>query len=205
MAIAFPVTPPAFGVRAETWSLEQAVGLSESPYTYSQEVYEHAGKRLRLDVQLVPMKRADAQAWIAFLASLRGRVGTFTWSPTIEGTARGTPTGTPLVKGAGQTGGTLLIDGASAGVTGWLKAGDWVQLGTGATARLHKNLVDTNSNGSGEVTLELWPGPRVAPADNEAVVVSSPRGLFRLASNTVQWDVQLAQIFGLSFSAVEAL
>ena len=205
MAIAYPVTPPSTGVRSESWSLEQAVGLSESPYTYSQEVYEHAGKRLRLEVQLVPMKRADAQAWIAFLASLYGRKGTFTWSPTIEGTARGTPTGTPLVKGAGQTGGTLAIDGATAGVTGWAKAGDWIQLGMGSSARLHKVLVDANSNGSGEVTLELWPGPRVAPADNEAVVVSSPKGVFRLASNLQGWDVSLAQIYGINFSAVEAL
>ena len=54
MAIAYPVTPPAFGVRAEAWSLQHAGGVSESPYTFSQEVYEHAGKRLQLEAPLPP-------------------------------------------------------------------------------------------------------------------------------------------------------
>jgi hypothetical protein len=202
MAISFPITLPSTGgTRAVRWTMHDAVGVGESPYTFSQEVYEHAGKRWGIEVQVPPMKRADAEEWAAALASLRGRRGTFYFADPLGATGRGTFGGTPLIKGAGQTGGTIAIDGCSNNITNWIKKGDWVQIGTG----LHKSLTDANSNGSGEVTLELWPGPRTAPADNAAVTVVSAKGIFRLTSNERGYDISLAQIFGFSFSAVEAL
>lgn len=206
MAISFPVSLPTVGgARSVTWRMLDAVGLGESPYTFSQEVYEHPGKRWAVEVQLAPMQRADAEQWIAFLAMLRGRRGTFLLGDTLGATPRGIATGTPLVKGAGQTGGTLLTDGWTISQTGILKAGDWVQLGSGSSARLHKVLQDANSNGAGEATLELWPGPRSAPADNAPLTVTNAQGLFRLASNERGFDIGLAQIYGMGFSAVEAL
>lgn len=201
MAISFPITLPSGAVRGVDWTMLDAVGLGESPYTFSQEVFEHPGKRWGIEVQLIPMKRAAAEEWVAALASLRGRRGTFYFSDPLGSTGRGAFGGTPLIKGAGQTGGTILIDGASNNITNWIRKGDWVQIGTG----LHKSLTDANSNGSGEVTLELWPGPRTAPADNDPVTVSGAKGIFRLTSNERRYNTGLAQIYGLSFSAVEAL
>jgi hypothetical protein len=201
LAISFPITLPAGGTRMVRWTMLDAVGVGESPYTFSQETYEHAGRRWAVEVQLAPMKRADAEEWVAALASLRGRRGTFYFSDPLGATGRGAFGGTPLVNGAGQTGGTIAIDGCSLSVTNWIRKGDWVQIGT----ELHKSLTDANSNGAGEVTLELWPGPRVAPADNDPVTVASAKGIFRLARNERGYDTQLAQMFGLEFSAVEAL
>lgn len=206
MAITFPLALPSVGgMTSATITMVDAVGVGESPYTFSQETYEHAGKRWEMQVQITRMIRADAEQWVAWLASLRGRRGTFLMGDPIGGTPRGTATGTPLVKGAGQTGGTLLTDGWTAGVTGILKAGDWVQLGTGVTSRLHKVLQDANSDGSGNATLELWPGPRTAPADNEALVVTNAKGLWRLAGNSRSYDIGAASIVGLGFNCVEAL
>ncbi len=206
MAISFPVSIPAGRVvRGIRWIMLDAVGVNESPFTFSQEVYEHAGKRWGIDVQLKAMQRADAEAWVAFLASLRGRRGTFLMGDPINGTARGAATGTPLVKGASQTGGTLLTDGWTAGVTGIVKQGDWIQLGSTSSAHLHKVLADANSDGSGNATLELWPGPRTAPADNATITVTNPVGVWRLTENVRGYDIGLAQMYGLAFSAVEAL
>lgn len=206
MTITFPLAQPTINVPVRVnWSLMDAVGVGESPYTFTQEVYEHAGKRLAFDAQLPPMDRSEAVEWMAFLASLRGRRGTFYFSPPAEEAGRGALSGSPLVKGASQTGNSLLIDGCGGMVSGWIKKGDWIQLGSGSSSHLHMSLTDQNSDSSGEVTLDLWPGPRTAPADNEAVVVSSPKGVFRLASNKRGWDIGLAQFYGLSFSAVEAL
>jgi hypothetical protein len=42
-------------------------------------------------------------------------------------------------------------------------------------------------------------------ADNAAVVSSNATGTFRLASNARAWDLGLAQVYGIRFSAVEAL
>lgn len=156
------------------------------------------------DINLPRMTRAQAEPWVAALLSLNGREGSFLLGDTANKTARGTATGVPLVKGASQTGASLITDGWTAGVTGILKAGDWFQLGAGTTARLYKVLVDANSNGSGEATLDIWPKLRSSPADNAALVVSSPMGRFMLANN-IDWSVDHAKAYGLSFQAVEDL
>jgi hypothetical protein len=206
MAITYPLSIPAVGgVRSATFTMLDVVGVGESPYTLTQETFEHAGKRWGMRVELVPNKRAIAEQWVAWLASLRGRRGTFLMGDPIGQQPRGIATGTPLVKGANQTGGTLITDGWTISTTGILLAGDWVQLGTGADSRLHKVLQDANSDSSGNATLELWPGPRTAPADNAALVVRNTVGAWRLASNSRGYDIGLAQIIGMGFDCVEAL
>jgi hypothetical protein len=117
---------------------------------------------------------------------------------------RGIGTGTPLIKGASQTGNSVNTDGWTISQTGILKAGDWIQLGTASSSTLHKLRQDANSDGSGNATLEIWPGIRTAPADNAAITVASCKGLWRLADNTQGYDLDLAAIYGLSFSCVEA-
>lgn len=206
MAITFPVAiPSGDAVRSVSIEMDDVVGIGESPYTLTQETFEHAGKRWAMRVQIVSNRRAINEAWVAWLASLRGRRGTFLMGDPIGKVPRGIATGTPMVKGAAQTGGTLLTDGWTAGVTGILLAGDWIQLGTGADSRLHKVLQDANSDGSGNATLELWPGPRTAPSDNATIIVRDTVGLWRLASNKRNYDIGLAQIIGLGFDCVEAL
>jgi len=157
------------------------------------------------DITLPAMKRSDAEKWIAWLVSLRGQLGTFLLGDPLGCTARGAATGTPLVNGSSQTGGSLVIDGAATSVTGWLKAGDYIQLGTGSSATLHKVLQDANSDGSGNVTLDIWPHIRTAPADNSTVTVSNTKGLFRLSSNEQSWSINEASIYGLTFGAMEAV
>lgn len=105
----------------------------------------------------------------------------------------------------GQTGSSLVLDGANTSVTGWLKAGDYIQLGSGSAATLHKVLQDANSDGSGNVTLDIWPSMRTPPLDNSAVVTSNAKGRFRLASNEQSWSINEAAIYGITFGAVEAI
>ena len=111
----------------------------------------------------------------------------------------------PYVNGASQTGGSLVIDGASPDETGYLLAGDYIQLGTNGSSRLHKVLTNVNTDSSGNATLDIWPHIRVAPADNATVTVSSAKGLFRLSSNEQAWSVNEAAIYGITFSAMEAV
>ena len=120
-------------------------------------------------------------------------------------TARGTLGGTPLVNGADQTGATLNIDGATADVTNWLRAGDYIQLGAASSATLHKVLEDVSTDGSGQATLTLWPHIRTAPANNSTVVTSSTVGNFRLSSNSSEWSISEASIYGINFSAMEVV
>lgn len=193
------VTLPArIAMRART-----VVGLAESPFTLEQQVYEHQGERWEADVQLPPMTRAQASEWVAMLLALRGRRGTFLMGDYAATSPRGTAGGTPLVKGASQTGKSLITDGRTAGAT--FLRGDYFQLGTAGSSRLHQAIADAAADGVGNMTIDIFPRLRESPADNAALTLASPKGLFRLASNEVGWSVDEAQFYGLAFSAVEAL
>lgn len=206
MTISYPLTLPTHtGIAAISLRAVNAVVYSRSPFTFAGQAFAYPGQMWQADVTLPPMKRADAEQWVAWLLSLRGQLGTFLLGDPLGATARGTPTGTPLVKGAGQTGGGLEIDGATSSVTNWLRAGDYIQLGSGSSARLHKVLQNVNSDASGNVSLDIWPHIRTAPADNAAVTVSSAKGLFRLATNEQDWSIDAASIYGVTFSAMEAV
>lgn len=206
MATTYPLALPSHtGLRAIELRATNAVAYSRSPFTFAGQAFAHPGQMWQADVTLPPMKRADAEQWVAWLVSLRGQLGTFLMGDPIGETARGAATGTPLVNGADQTGGSLVIDGATNSITGWLKAGDYIQLGSGSTATLHKVLADANSDGSGNVTLDIWPHIRTAPADNATVTVSNTVGRWRLASNESSWSVNEAAIYGISFTAMEAV
>jgi hypothetical protein len=182
-----------------------AVAYSRSPFTFAGQAFAYSGQMWTADVTLKPMKRADAEQWVAWLLSLRGQLGTFLMGDPMGATATGVATGTPLVNGASQTGGSLVIDGATISTTSWLKAGDYIQLGSGSSSRLHKVLADANSDGSGNITLDIWPHIRVAPADNAAVTVSNAKGLFRLSSNEQAFSINESAIYGMTFGAMEAV
>lgn len=206
MAITYPLSLPTNkGIARIRLTANDVVGVSQSPFSAAQQVYKYTGQFWEAEVSLPPMKRADAEYWISFLLKLNGPYGTFLLGDPNGGTARGTATGTPLVNGGSQTGNELITDGWSVGVTGILKAGDYIQLGTGSSARLHKVLDDVNSDGSGNATLTLWPDLRSAPADNAPITVSNAKGLFRLTSNAQSFNIDEATFYGITFAAREAL
>lgn len=209
MAESYPLALPTHtGIASVRLLARDVVGVSTSPFNFKQQVYRHQGQRWEADISLPPMLRADAEQWAAFLLRLRGAYGTFLLGDPNGATARGsasTTPGTPLVAGANQTGDELNIDGCPTSATGYLKAGDYIQVGTGASAKLHKVLEDVDTDGSGAATLNLWPKVRTANADNAAITVSSAKGVFRLASNETSWDINQASVYGITFGAVEAL
>jgi len=206
MAISYPLNLPTHtGIRSINLRAVNQTAMSMSPFTYKQQIHNHSGQRWEAEITLPPMARADAEQWIAWLLSLNGRAGTFQLGDPLGATPRGALGGSPLVNGAGQTGSSLTIDGCTPSVTGWLKAGDYIQLGSGATATLHKVLQDVDTNGSGQASIDIWPSMRTAPADNSVVVVNSAKGNFRLNSNEVDWSITEASTYGLVFACVESI
>jgi len=203
MAITYPLSlPDATSYRSARMTARSVVGITRSPFTGSQQVQKHQGQWWEFEAALAPMARASAEGWIAFLLSLNGQQGTFLLGDPLGSTVRGVGTGTPLVKGASQTGNSLITDGWTASQTGILKAGDYFQLGSGSSSKLYKVLADANSDGSGDATFDIWPSINTAVADNSALTISSAKGAFRLASNEMGFDLQQAQQYGLAFSAI---
>lgn len=209
MAESYPLALPTHtGIAQIRLLARDVVGVSTSPFNFKQQVFRHQGQRWEADISLPPMSRADAETWAAFLLRLRGQYGTFLLGDPANATPRGsaaTAPGTPLVNGGSQTGDELDIDGIPTSGSDYLKAGDYIQLGSGATSTLHKVLEDVTIDGSGGATLNLWPQVRTAPSDDAAITVSGAKGVFRLASNETMWDINNATIYGITFGAVEAL
>jgi len=209
MAETYPLTfPTQTGVAAVEFTATDVVSVSQSPFTFSQQVVRHAGARWSATISIPPVKRSDSEYWNSFLLRLRGQFGTFLLGDPNGATPRGSAAsaaGTPVVNGASQTGNELAIDGLPASATGYLKAGDYIQLGSAASARLYKVLEDVDSNASGQATLNLWPDLRSSPADGAAVVVSNAKGVFRLSNNEAVWTINNAGFYSISFAAVEAL
>jgi len=147
------------------------------------------------------MTREEAEAFNAFLLGLMGQRGTFYLGDPLGKTARGKATGTPLVNGAGQTGNTLITDGWTPSITGILLAGDYIEI----NSRLHKVLVDANSDGSGNATLEIWPRLAVSPGDNQFINTYNCVGIFRLSENiTPIYEANEERFYSVNFSAIEA-
>jgi len=209
MAITYPLSTPTNKTIATVRLIARnVVGVSTSPFNFKQQTYQFSGQRWEADISLPAMKRDDAEEWVSFLMKLYGQKGTFLLGDPNGGTARGsasTTAGTPVVNGASQTGGTLAIDGLPASATGYLKAGDYIQLGSGSTSQLYKVLNDADTNGSGEVTLDIWPNLRSSPADGATVVVANAKGVFRLNDNATNWDINTSSFYGITFGAVESL
>lgn len=205
MAITYPLSiPTSPGFTDLRITARSAVAISESPFTYQQQIQKHQGQKWEVEITLPPMVRADAEEWIGFLLSLNGREGTFLVGDPVGATPRGIATGTPLVKGASQTGNSLITDGWTISQTGILKRGDWFNLGSGSSIELYKNLNDADSDGSGEATLDVWPSLKTVPADNAAITVLNCKGLFRLPSNEMAYAINEARIFGLTIAGTEA-
>lgn len=206
MSITYPLALPTITAAVSiSIRMVNAVEFGESPFTFSQDVQKFDGERWEADVSLPPMSKAQARIWIAWLASLKGQFGTFLMGDPDGATALGSAGGSPLVNGPGQTGESLSIDGAATSQTGWLKAGDYIQLGTGATTTLHQTLADVDTNGSGQATFDIWPSMRSAPTDSSAVAVVNPQGRWRLAANTQGFSIGRSAIYGINFTAVEAI
>jgi hypothetical protein len=205
MSITFPLSLPSSDFLSAkigaSFNNTTSVSLSRKA-----QVVSRPGDLLTMSFNLPPLERAEAMAWVAFGMALRGRYGTFYGYDPVQkiNGARGAYGGTPLVVGAGNAGYSIPIDGCSAGVTGWGKAGDWVQING-----LYRMLTeDVSTNGSGQATLSISPGIGLgqAPADNAPVTTgATAKGVFRLTGDEIEWEVDAIQLYGLQFSAVEDL
>ena len=199
MAISYPLSVPSTNtIRTIQFTAVNAVAYARSPFTFSGQSYAYSGQMWEADITLKPMRRDDAEAWVAWLLSLRGQFGTFLLSDPISNSVRGTASAASITGVAGaQTVSATVTSGDT------FKAGDFIQLGTGSDSTLHKVLEDYTGTGSA-ADLEIWPGLR-KDRTNVSADLTSAAGLFRLSSNEVSYSVNQLSVYGISFGAVEAV
>lgn len=194
MAISYPLnTPTTIGIESIQLRAANAVAVSSSPFSYKQQVVAHGGQRWEASVTIPSVRRDKAAEWKAMLVALKGQTGTFLLGDPDYATPQGTVSSCVVTGNSGDSTVTVVM-------TGSLKAGDYIQLGSGSAARLHQVLVDQTGDGS----LEIWPSLR-ASYSSQAAIFNSPKGVFRLANNVSSWSINNASAYGISFEAVEAI
>lgn len=165
----------------------------ESALSGATRTVNRPGGRWRLSMTFNVRKPAEAQKIEAFLWRLNGgthraQIKDFSYE------RQGTGAGTPLVKGASQTGYSLLTDGWSNSQT-VLKAGDRVTVNN----QMLLIATDATSDGSGNCTLTLAHPLRSSPADNASIEKASPYAIYILAET-----VESAAVPGV-FKTIEAV
>lgn len=194
MALSYPLaTPTTIGIESIELRAVNAVAVSQSPFTYKQQIVSHGGQKWEASVNIPSVHRDKAAEWKAMLVGLKGQQGTFLLGDPDYATPQGTVSSCVLSGDAGDDNATVVM-------TGTLKAGDYIQLGSGSSAKLHQVLLDQSGNG----TIQIWPSLR-STYSSATVVFNSPKGVFRLATNMTSWSINNASIYGISFEAVEAV
>jgi len=208
MTITYPLTlPDTTSFQSVTLTALSTNGINISPFTYQQQVYKWSGETWQADVRLVPLKRENAEIWIAWLTSLRGMQGTFYMQPNPDSlTPQGNGGGTPTVNGSHSANSqSLSVTGATASTTNWLKAGDFISILTGSSKQLLKVLTNSNTDSSGNVVLDIYPALRSNLTGAEAITTTNATGIFRMASNEMNYNIDQASLYGLGFTAIESI
>jgi hypothetical protein len=209
MAITYPLSlPTSIGIAQIEFRVSNAVAVSRSPFTYSTQVHAYSGQSWQADVTLPSIRRDLAEEWIAWLISLKGQLGTFYLNDPAAITPLGSARNSDTVITNGSTAAgsnTIAITSAPLSQTDYLKAGDYLQIGTGTSMQLFKVLADVDTDGSGEATIDVWPNVRSTISTGTSVYFESAKGVFRLASNESAFSINEASIYGISFGAIEAI
>lgn len=197
MSLSYPLTlPTATGFRSLEIAAQSVVAVNQSPFSGAQQVYAWPGQWWQLSVELPVMSQAKAAIWAAFFLALNGSEGTFYLGPSIRKVTGGNKSGTVTVDtGAVANSTTLPITGGS----GDFAVGDWLQVGTGTAARLHR-VVQVNAG-----SVDVFPRLRSAYASGTAITYTNPVGLFRLSAIPPEAYDSRKLCAGLNFAAMEVL
>ena len=201
----YPLAMPAApGFSRVSWRLKRATAMTQSPLTGFQQVQQRDYALWEAELTLPPMNAEQAGQWAAFITRLHGRAGTF----LLGNPNRKLPAGKIDRNGLAQAPAALGAYDISVTVgpaaTGGLKAGDYMQIGAGNTAKLHQVVADAVPNAGGTLSLTIEPRLRAAVATASPITFLRPQGVFRMTSDRIAWDADRAARFGLSFACMEA-
>jgi hypothetical protein len=163
---ALPASP---GPVAVGWTLVDFGSSQQGALGGAAQRINRLGGRWRCEVTLPPMTPAQAREWAATLS--RGLRTGVSWRIRQVGTPTGTP-GAVLVNGADQAGNALIVDGGTPGYVA--KIGQWLSVLTGGQRYLYQSAATLQLSGTGTGTLQIEPGLRVPPANNDPVELGAP-------------------------------
>jgi hypothetical protein len=167
---------------------ECSVGQARYDMAEMSDATGHAAARLfgpprwRMQLRSHPsLTLAQAAQWEAMLLQLRGGVNHLAFADPVRKVPQGTMRGTLTLDGAHGAGVVALsVSGGGGQAATTLKAGDWLQLGSGlGTSQLVKVMSDATANGSGVIALTVEPPLRSAFSGGAAVTWNSPLAYYK--------------------------
>jgi hypothetical protein len=158
---------------------------------------DRLGSRWAVEVTMPSMDRDEARVWIARLVKAKHSSALLPWPQSADFGAEGAP----RVNGAGQSGTVLSIDGLPANKA--VPEGLFFAIVTGGRRYIHQVSAPAVASGGGAVTLSIEPMLRVRPTDNAVVEMAAPLIEGMVQGQEFGWTVDLAQIYGLTFTLSE--
>ena len=197
--------PEGIGFSKAKWGLKRSVAISESPFTGKQQTYQYQYALWTATLSLPPMNNILAGRWTAFIIKLQGRRGTFLLgNPDYK------------LKGAASDKHVLATDievGANSislrtlypRTPNTYRAGDFIQIGAGATANLYMVTDDANTSQNKIVSINIEPSIRAAASAETEINYTNPKAVFRMDKNDITWDTDKNRIYTITFSCTEAV
>ena len=172
--------------QSATLQLLPVTQSSSSPFDGSVQTIAVPGAKWSANLVWGPMPPDQWRVLMAFLSSLNGPAGRFTYNHPMtwrrSSTAAGSA-GSPAVNGASQTGTTLVTNGWTHSVQVFA-AGDFFSfVDTAGLVRMHQVTATVSSDSGGNATLPIAPPLRTSPASGAALTIDYPLARWMLATD----------------------
>lgn len=197
MSINYPLSLPT-GVYPSAYTLGYMTNskTNTSPFTFSTQRLESYGQAWSLSMTFPPLDETKARSMGAFMAQMKGTLGTFYFTPKNgwKGTGNGAPT---LVSIDNDLKNSITINPNNTSIP----AGSYVQIGT----QLVMVLNDVAAVGTNVSGVSIFPRLRSAIAGGTLIIYTNPKGKFSLTSNDQQWSYDRSKHTMFNLEAIESL
>ena len=142
--------------------------------------------KVRMAPPQVGIPYEQAGLWKTMMLNLRGGVNHLAIYDVAQPAPAGTMRGSPILAAQAAAGATTMqITNGTA--YGTLKAGDWLQLGSGLTSQLIAVTIDITLNGSGAGTVTFEPPLRSTYSSSTIVTWDKPVANYKMATDAPEW------------------
>lgn len=158
------------------------------------------GSRFRLNIIMPPMPSGKlGRQWVARLVrgkfdGVRMELPAPSFDPGVPGDIR--------VNGAGQSGSSLVVDGATPNYIA--REGQFFSIETAGTHHLYMVAAETIFNSSGQATVPIAPMLRRQHADNDLCHFGKPMIEGLIMGDEFAWQVAVEHITQIEFAITEA-
>lgn len=198
MSGTFPSTPAPSAIKIQSY---QPTRVSIS-HNLRRSVRTNGAQRWVITADWVGLTRVQFAPIQAFVVAQRGQWDTFTAVLPAHKLPQGMATGTPQINGANQQGRSLSTRGWTAGLTGALKAGDFI--GIAGQTKVYMVTSDVNADAFGLATVAIEPALLAVPADGAVITVRNVSFALALGTDTMESAVAPGAIYNFSLQLVEA-